>query len=346
MGRWTPSKSLDDSMESDWSCSTVRFQVKVPENGGNLTVKSTGRYLRINATVVEEGNPFPLDMQSLGSSPIWKAGGSFINGNAKADNKLEFKKAGNYTVVLVKMTQAMPFGSGIGTETLGDSRWVFVGVSYDTSLSLPVAIDMPSARRINIIGASDTAGYCADGQPSQKGPPATGWEYTSCAQSYSGSLGALLAADTSVQGSEGIGLTQNANAKEPWQLGRLTMPGYFPRALQSQATPLFNFSSWKPQLVIISLGGNDYNHQEGHVPNRTTFTDASENFLLSIFSHYPGVTIVNVCGQGYPAETKSDPDNNRCRPCPSVENATGASEKGGHALSLIFRAQSAFVSLP
>ena len=306
----------------------MRFRVKVSAGGGNLLVRSTGRYLRINATVVIAGNPLPLNMESLGSSPIWKAGGSLINGNAKANYNILFKDPGNYTVVLVKMSQAMPFGSGIGTETLGDSRWVFTGVTHDPSLSLPSAIGMSSARRINIIGASDTAGYCADGHPSQKGPPTTGWEYTSCPQSYSGSLGALLAADTSVQGSEGIGLTQNANAKEQWQLGKVTMPEYYPRVLQSKKTPLFNFSSWKPQLVLISLGGNDYNHQEGHIPNQTTFTNASEKFLLEIFSKYPDVIVVNVCGQGYPAETKSDPDNNRCRPCPYVQNATGVKVAG------------------
>ena len=32
--------------------------------------------------------------------------------------------------------------------------------------------------------------------------------------------------------------------------------------------------------------------------------------------------VVQVCGQGYPAETALDPDNDRCHPCPYVEQAT------------------------
>ena len=32
-------------------------------------------------------------------------------------------------------------------------------------------------------------------------------------------------------------------------------------------------------------------------------------------------TVINVCGQGSPAEASFDPDNNRCAPCPHVEAA-------------------------
>ena len=38
--------------------------------------------------------------------------------------------------------------------------------------------------------------------------------------------------------------------------------------------------------------------------------------------------IVQVCGQGYPPETELDPDNNRCSPCPFVEQATAAYKQG------------------
>ena len=34
--------------------------------------------------------------------------------------------------------------------------------------------------------------------------------------------------------------------------------------------------------------------------------------------------VVSVCGQGSPLEAKFDPDNNRCRPCPHVSDATDA----------------------
>ena len=94
--------------------------------------------------------------------------------------------------------------------------------------------------------------------------------------------------------------------------------------------------SWRPNLILIDLGGNDYNHQDGDVPSNSTFTEAMEDFLLNLFNEYypPGTskesesesesypTIVNVCGMGDPLEAEYDPDNNRCRPCPHVQDAT------------------------
>ena len=61
------------------------------------------------------------------------------------------------------------------------------------------------------------------------------------------------------------------------------------------------------------------------MPSNETFTDAMETFLLRLFSLYDAQTqphVVNICGQGSPDEAVFDPDNNRCRPCPHVEDAT------------------------
>ena len=34
--------------------------------------------------------------------------------------------------------------------------------------------------------------------------------------------------------------------------------------------------------------------------------------------------MANICGMGSPGEVALDPDNNRCRPCPHVSDATAA----------------------
>ena len=47
-----------------------------------------------------------------------------------------------------------------------------------------------------------------------------------------------------------------------WELGRLTLPDYYNRTMQSDDSPktVWNPELFEPDLVVISLGGNDYNH--------------------------------------------------------------------------------------
>ena len=113
-----------------------------------------------------------------------------------------------------------------------------------------------------------------------------GWEYENCDAGYVHLVGEALNADIEVLAIAGIGLTQNARAKQQWQLGPLPLPGYYNRTLQSEKSMIWDTSKFVPELVVISLGGNDYNHQKGHVPSNETFSSAYEEFLLRIFSQY------------------------------------------------------------
>ena len=48
-------------------------------------------------------------------------------------------------------------------------------------------------------------------------------------------------------------------------------------------------------------------------------------FVERVFTAYasePQLVVIGVCGQGSPQEAAFDPDNNRCRPCPHVADAT------------------------
>ena len=103
-----------------------------------------------------------------------------------------------------------------------------------------------------------------------------------------------------------------------------TMPVYFNRTLQTEDGS-WDFAKYIPDVVLLSLGGNDFNHQKGNVPSSSSFSKAYEAFVMRIYEAYGlTTTVVSVCGQGTPEETKSDPDNNRCRPCGNVERATNA----------------------
>ena len=107
-------------------------------------------------------------------------------------------------------------------------------------------------------------------------------------------------------------------------MGKLPLPGYYNRTMQAddKLDDLWSPSKFVPDLVVISLGGNDYNHQEGNVPTNDTFTSAYEDFMLRIFEmNGMQIKIAAVCGMGDPTESTRDPDNNRCSPCPHVEDA-------------------------
>ena len=71
----------------------------------------------------------------------------------------------------------------------------------------------------------------------------------------------------------GIGLIQNANHDFEWVMGSETMMDYYPRILLSQNEVTTDTNQEiLPTLTIISLGGNDYNHQNGDVPSQEEFT--------------------------------------------------------------------------
>ena len=127
--------------------------------------------------------------------------------HAKSSNKL--------TVTLTKMSQSNPMGTGIATDFFSASTFSLIGLRLTGKL-----LDPPrrAPHRIQFVGASDTAGYCVDGTP-DTGPIAEGllgWEYENCDAGYVHLVGEALDADIEVLAIAGIGLTQNARAKQQW----------------------------------------------------------------------------------------------------------------------------------
>jgi hypothetical protein len=80
----------------------------------------------------------------------------------------------------------------------------------------------------------------------------------------------------------GIGLIQNANHDFEWVMGPETMMDYYPRILLSQnEVSMDTNQEILPTLTIISLGGNDYNHQNGYVPSQEEFTQGKIIKIIS-----------------------------------------------------------------
>ena len=103
------------------------------------------------------------------------------------DIMLENENAGTYTIFLTKLTQAAPYGNGVGQ--LLTSVLEFHGVEIDANVTtLDESSPLPS-RRVTFIGASDTAGFCVDGTPETSDATLFPWLYGNCDMAYPGVLG-------------------------------------------------------------------------------------------------------------------------------------------------------------
>eukprot|EP00051_Salpingoeca_urceolata_P028642 m.487699 g.487699 ORF g.487699 m.487699 type:complete len:480 (-) comp25210_c0_seq1:43-1482(-) len=355
-------------MRADWPCSELRVRVRITPPPPSPSPPSTsspvlplvwyGERARLNVTVVplSDGHtpsyvyesqllvgpfakdplvPHPRTVTNITLPGPAGQPPTAVNTTAVSTDLVANNSSADYMVHISKLSTAAPYGTGIGERLLkGSMVQVFgFGAPSDTTITvLPAAPARNQNNRLILaVGASDTAGWCVDGTPHTNAAAfgALGWLFENCQWSYTAALGRAFDADVSVQAISGIGLTQNANAKQQWEMGDLTMPEYFNRTVQEDASQqgLWNFSlGQRPDVILVSLGGNDYNHQDGMVPTNATFTRRFGDFARFLFAVVASPTsqVVVVCGMGSPLEAKLDPDNNRCRPCPHVSDAVAA----------------------
>jgi len=307
-GRWA---QAGGQATAEWPCASISFGVSVNPGGGSLELDWAGVRVLLNVTITDSSG-------QLHSSCLVEAPSVQIPG--WQTTQLAFhgtESATSYTVRFRRLTPGMPFGMGAG-RILAPSWLAFHGISRLEGVALTATPPAPQ-RRLEFIGASDTAGYCVRGDPAV-GAVAAALDvyYGDCDLAYPGRLASAFGAELAIEAMAGVGLTQNAPG-----VGPLTMPSLWPRTLQSSPAPRWPFG-WAPQLVFISLGGNDYNHQGGDVPSNASFTAAYGDFLRQVLEVYPDATVLAVCGMGDPTEAEYDPDNNRCAPCPHVQAAVEA----------------------
>ena len=338
-GRWTKESKV---ASADWPCSTLKFGINAT-TPGDIKVFWAARLTRLSFTVLAVDPKQVLINDVVDSTSSIDNGLEFDSEQMENDehvlpsiarvgvlhgtmrSTIKIDRPGSFVVAVRKLTQAAPYGPGIG-KVLGSSTLQFKGV--DLSSGLEITPPPTKARRITFIGASDTAGWCVDGSPSTPKLDYTlkGFMFTNCDGSYAAELGRRFEADISVQAFAGAGVTQNANAAQQWQLGPRPMPELYNRTRQMVKGSYWNEPP--PQnLVFVSLGGNDYNHQNGNVPSNITFMRGYASLLDRLFSGEGlgngtyDAKIISICGMGSPEESKYDPDNTRCKPCPHVQQA-------------------------
>lgn len=158
-----------------------------------------------------------------------------------------------------------------------------LGVDYHGGKLL--APPPPSTRRIEIIGDSAATGFGVDGiGPSCPGANDAA-KYESFRESWGAILGTTFGADVHGTSYSGKGLL-----KDIWRPDTEVMPRLFARANPEDDASTFDLSSWQPHVVVVTIGGNDFDVglpvDDGPV-TLEAFTAAYESFVATLRGAYP-----------------------------------------------------------
>jgi len=199
-----------------------------------------------------------------------------------------------HTILIEKRTEAF-IGKG-----------EFLGFILDEDKKLIKQNSIPN-RRIEFIGNSITCGYGVEGaNASSPFKPET----ENATLSYAALIGRTLNADYMMIAYSGKGVVRNYG--DPNMTSTDPMPGLYNRTICSDSTPVWDFTSWIPQVVVINLGTNDFSTQPH--PDKSIFQEAYTQLITRIQSQYPEVTIFCVCGPmiGEPCASYINEVVNRC----------------------------------
>ena len=292
----------------DWPCTTIRVAITTEGlTAGSLAAELDAGGSRFLATVLDASGG---EVSRLFFNDTVKGSQNYTIAQFSAD-----APAGNFTVELAKLTEASYF---IADLSMNQSVATFYGLHATGVVAFAKQPPPRPARRIEFFGASDTAGFGVDGQPKVWDCLLHMVKYESCVESYSSLLARQLDAEMHLQAWSGKGLIKNAVNILP--SSGPPLPAYVNRSLATDwsAATTWQWSSWTPDLIVVSLGGNDYNNIE--VPTEPVFRAAYHALLDSLFEGYAyaasAPAIANICGGG----SHADPSRNRA--CPFVKNSS------------------------
>jgi hypothetical protein len=160
---------------------------------------------------------------------------------------------------------------------------VFKGLLLDDNASMQ-QVDTVSQRKIEYLGDSHTAGYCA-------GDPAG----TQCWHSEYNSYASLVARHFNAA-HHNISVSGKALLLTPpySQQVDVTMPEYYPRALAHSESPQWDLTAWNPHITMIDIGVNDYSGYWGNyeTPDNREFKQTYHALLDTMRSVHPGTRFI------------------------------------------------------
>ncbi len=196
-----------------------------------------------------------------------------VEGNASQPIVLTAPNEGKHTVWIYKATEAQTGPILIQKVTGNHIK----------------ALPNPVAPLIEFIGNSITCGAAADASEM----PCDVGEYNdhhNAYYAYGPRVARALGANFMVSSVSGIGVYRNWNSDGP------TMPQVYEKTdLQNDSTALWNFATYKPQIVSIALGTNDFSNGDGkktRLPfDSAVFVSNYIKFVQLVKSKYPEAQI-------------------------------------------------------
>lgn len=168
----------------------------------------------------------------------------------------------------------------------------------------------PKRRRLEFIGDSDTAGFCADGDPSEVDPRMRTTENTF--STWAVQLAQHFDADPMIEAISGYTV-----------MGKTGMINYWRRRLPaiSEIDSEWDFTSWVPDAVVLLIGPNDY--AIGDDPDTREFINAYKELMEDVVDAYKASNplkpkIIHVCGGS----------GNGFDPCEAIKTANDEFNEG------------------
>ncbi len=174
---------------------------------------------------------------------------------------------------------------------------------YSLSLNaqgIPLKAPLPgTSRRIEFIGDSYTVGYGNEALNSNDGDAFT---KTNTTKSYAYILAKSFNADYQINAYSGRGLVKNfGNIVPEWTIPKLyeyTISGM----AREEKSPLWDFSSWHPQVIVLFIGINDWQGAPPY-PDKVTFEKTYSAFLNKLRTLHPGVRFLLLATRVWPTDS-------------------------------------------
>ncbi|NJK95844.1 MAG: SGNH/GDSL hydrolase family protein [Bacteroidales bacterium] len=186
-------------------------------------------------------------------------------------------KPGIHTLQVFKRTEAL----------MGIS--IFKGIVIDNNAEVLPWIEIPE-RKIEFIGNSITCGYGTEGKDkNERFKPETENNYTS----YAAYVSRAFNADYHIVAHSGMGVVRNYGDSLKVSLAP-QMPARFNQTLDNNFSTKWDFSRWKPDMVVINLGTNDFSTQP--FPDKVVFQRTYEGLIGQIRKVYGNIHVFCLVG--------------------------------------------------
>ena len=246
----------------EWSGSSARIRF----TGASLGIRITSETSNPSFDVLVDGALVKTFTAASGTHTVTVASG--------------LSTRDSHTVELYRLTEA---SAGV-TEIGAISELVFDG---DGGALLPP--EAPASRRIAILGASISCGFGDEGRDAS----CSGYGYENHYDSFGAvtarSFGAELV--TTAWGGKGMYRDYTGAAYDGSMASR-EMPQLFPLTLPTRSTPLFDYQSFVPDVLVINVGADDIATGDPGMP----YEDAYVSFLTLARQTYPSAFILGTVG--------------------------------------------------